>query len=233
MTIQEAVQTYLPSLTEEERERLVVIATELTTVNQSLNLTALCTPEEIALLHFYDSLSLLQTGLFGNGKRVLDVGCGGGFPALPLAACSSCTVTANDATAKKLHFVSETASKAGIKPFATLCGRAEELGLLPEHREAYDIAVSRGVARMNILCEWCLPFVKVGGYFVAMKGNHGREELQEAEHAVRTLGGKVEHVLDVPIPVFERSHTLLVIKKTAPTDACYPRSNGRIRKKPL
>ena len=223
---------YIPGRSEEEYGRLSVIAKRLVEVNQSLNLTSLTSPEEVALLHFYDSLTLLQTGLFDGDYSVLDVGCGGGFPSLPLAACTPCKVTSNDATAKKLNFVVDTAKLAGME-ITPLCGRAEELGKEAAYREQFDRVVSRGVARMSVLCEWCLPFVKVGGYFVAMKGNRGREELEEALNAVTVLGGQVVDVLDAPIPVFDRSHTLLVIQKVAATDEKYPRPNGKIMKKPL
>ena len=99
--------------------------------------------------------------------------------------------------------------------------------------QKYDIAVSRGVARLNVLCEWCMPLVKKGGYFIAMKGNRGREELEEARRAIKTLGGGEAEVIDPPIPVFDRSHTVIVIKKISATPAEYPRANGRIMKKPL
>ena len=230
--IDELTRQYNPGRSEEEYGRLTIIADRLVEVNQSLNLTSLTEPTEVALLHFYDSLTLLQTGLFDGDYSVLDVGCGGGFPSLPLAACTPCKVTSNDATAKKLNFVVETAKLAGME-ITPLCGRAEELGKEAAYREQFDRVVSRGVARMSVLCEWCIPFVKVGGYFVAMKGNRGREELEEAMHAVEVLGGKVVDVLDAPIPVFDRSHTLLVIQKVAETDAKYPRPNGKIMKKPL
>lgn len=232
-TVEELTREYLPALPEDAYRKLSVIAERLVEVNQSLNLTALTAPEEIALLHIYDSLSLLTTGLFDGDKTVLDVGCGGGFPSLPLASCTSCHVTANDATAKKLRFVEETAQIAGIANLSVLCGRAEELGREKTYRERFDVVVSRGVARLNILCEWCLPFCAVGGSFVAMKGRSGREELAEAENAIRTLGGELTEVRDVPIPLFDRMHMLIVIRKIAPTDGTYPRSNGRIQKKPL
>lgn len=229
----ELTKQYLPDLSETACARLTVIADRLVEMNKHLNLTALTSPEEVALLHFYDSLTLLSTGLFDGAYDVLDVGCGGGFPSLPLAACTDCRVTSNDATAKKLRFVEDTARAAGIDSLQTLCGRAEEFGRDASYRGGFDRVVSRGVARMNILCEWCIPFVKVGGYFVAMKGNRGREELEEAQTAVQKLGGEIVQVIDAPIPVFDRSHTLLIIKKIAPTDDLYPRPNGRIMKKPL
>lgn len=219
-------------LSEVQEAQLEKVAEGLKRIEGNLNVTDLKTDEEIALLHFVDSLSPLKTGLFKN-KKVIDIGCGGGFPTFPLAICApDCTFTGLDSTAKKLKFVADTAKEAGISNITTLCARAEEAGK-GEHREKYDIAVSRGVARLNVLCEWCMPLVKKGGYFIAMKGNRGREELEEARRAIKTLGGGEAEVIDTPIPVFDRSHTVIVIKKIAATPAEYPRANGRIMKKPL
>lgn len=219
-------------LNEVQETQLAKVAECLKRIEGSLNVTDLKTDEEIALLHFADSLTPLSTGLFKN-KKVIDVGCGGGFPTFPLAVgAPDCHFTALDSTAKKLRFVEETAREAGIDNITTLCARAEEAGK-GEHREEYDIAVSRGVARLNVLCEWCMPLVKKGGYFIAMKGNRGREELEEARRAIKTLGGGEAEIYDTPIPVFDRSHTVIVIKKIAVTPGEYPRANGRIMKKPL
>ncbi len=231
--IVDITKKYAPfSLTEEQEAGFAKIAECLKRIEGNLNVTDLKTDEEIALLHFVDSLSPLSTGLFKD-KSVIDVGCGGGFPTFPLALCApDCHFTALDSTAKKLKFVEETAAEAGLSNITTLCARAEEAGK-GEHREKYDIAVSRGVARLNVLCEWCMPLVKKGGYFIAMKGNRGREELEEARRAIHILGGGSAEIFDAPIPVFDRSHTVIVIKKTASTPAEYPRANGRIMKKPL
>ncbi len=219
-------------LTEKQLEKLETVYDCLKSIEGSLNVTDLKTDEEIALLHFADSLTPLKTGLFKE-KTVIDVGCGGGFPTFPLAICApDCLFTALDSTAKKLKFVEDTAKQAGIQNIKILPARAEECGK-GEHREKYDIAVSRGVARLNVLCEWCLPLVKKGGYFIAMKGNRGREELEEAKNALKLLGGGEAYVFDTPLPVFDRQHTVIVIKKIASTPAEYPRANGRIMKKPL
>lgn len=180
--------------------RTEVIAERLAAVNPHMNLTALTSPEEMALLHVYDSLALLSACGF-KGKRVVDVGCGGGFPALPLAAAvPEASVTALDATAKKLEFVAQTAQAADLPNVSTLCGRAEELGREPSHREAFDVAVSRGVARLNVLAEWSLPLVKPGGLFVAMKGPRGEEEAAEAARAFELLGGGAVSVIPYEIP---------------------------------
>ena len=164
----------------------------------------------------------------------MDVGCGGGFPALPVAAVlAPGRVTALDATAKKLAFVAETAQAAGLTNVDTLCGRAEELGRLPAYREGFDIAVSRGVARLNVLAEWSLPLVRPGGLFVAMKGPRGEEEAAEAANAFAAVGGGSVRVIPYEIPVFGRSHRLIVVEKKAATPGMYPRPNGKIMKKPL
>lgn len=233
MSFSDLTKKYRNSLTDEQCNALDIIGTELRDTNEKMNLTALTDEKGVGLLHFWDSLTLLDTDLFNNAS-VIDVGCGGGFPSLPLALCAeSCVITSNDATAKKLAFVAETAKKAGISNLKTLCGRAEELSVQKKHRENYDIAVSRGVARLNILCEWCMPFVKNGGYFVAMKGEKGGEEALEAKNAIKILGGELVDIINIKVPEFEYLHTLIIIKKTAPTPKDYPRRNSQIQKKPL
>lgn len=233
MSFSEITKKYRADLSDKECAALDIIGRELCDTNEVMNLTALTDEKGVGLLHFWDSLTLLDTKLFSNAK-VIDIGCGGGFPSLPLALCAdSCIVTSNDATAKKLNYVAETAKKAGIGNLNTLCGRAEELGILPEHREQYDIAVARGVARLNVLCEWCMPFVRNGGYFVAMKGEKGREEAEEAKKAINTLGGELVDIIDIKVPEFDYLHTLVIIKKVKTTPKNYPRRNSQIQKKPL
>ena len=233
MSYSEVTKKYRTTLTERECASLDIIGNRLCETNKVMNLTALTDERGVGLLHFWDSLTLIDTGLFKN-KSVIDIGCGGGFPSLPLALCSEgCTVTSNDATAKKLNYVLETAREAGIDNLKTLCGRAEELGVDPKHREKYGVAVARGVARLNILCEWCMPFVEVGGYFVAMKGEKGREEADEAKRAIALLGGELVDIIDITVPEFEYLHTLVIIKKVKNTPNNYPRKNSQIQKKPL
>ena len=197
--------------------------------NGRMNLTAITEKEEIYRKHFADSLTAAE--FLPNGATLLDVGCGGGFPTLPLAlARPDLRVTALDSTAKKLRFV-EAAAKELSLPVATLCGRAEELGKGAPYREHFDCVTARAVARLPVLCEWCLPFVRVGGAFVALKGAAGEEELREAENAVTLLGGSVETVRRRTIG--GESRVILVIRKIAPTPAKYPRNGGQIMKKPL
>lgn len=233
MAFSTLTKLYRSSLSDSECHSLDIIGEELKNTNAVMNLTALTDEKGVGLLHFWDSLTLLDTGLFNN-KSVIDVGCGGGFPSLPLALCAKdCVITSNDATEKKLKFVSETAKKAGITNLKTLVGRAEELSVLPQYRENFDIAVARGVARLNVLCEWCMPFVKVGGYFVAMKGEKGVEEANEAKNAISVLGGELVNIINITVPEFEYLHTLVIIKKVNKTPKNYPRRNSQIQKKPL
>lgn len=232
MSFSKITAEYFP-LTDSQKKSLDTIGERLVATNEVMNLTAITDEKGVALLHFYDCLTLLETKLFKD-KKIIDVGCGGGFPSLPLAACSeNCFITANDSTAKKLAFVKDCAKAAGLNNIDTLCGRAEELSVNEKYREKFDIAVSRGVARMNILCEWCLPFVKVGGCFVAMKGEKGSEETAEAENAIKLLGGELVDIINKTVPEYDYLHTLVVIKKIKPTPASYPRKNGQIMKKPL
>ena len=233
MSFSEITKKYRDSLTDSQCESLDIIGNCLRETNEVMNLTALTDEKGVGLLHFWDSLTLLDTNLFENAS-VIDIGCGGGFPSLPLALCApDCVVTSNDATAKKLTFVAETAKKAGITNLKTLIGRAEELSHESKYRESFDIAVARGVARLNVLSEWCMPFVKVGGYFVAMKGEKGREEADEAKKAVAILGGEVVDIIYIKVPEFDYLHTLVIIKKTKQTPSIYPRRNSQIQKKPL
>lgn len=233
MSFSTLTKKYRDSLSDSECRSLDIIGKFLREKNEVMNLTALTDEKGVGLLHFWDSLTLLDTNLFHNAK-VIDVGCGGGFPSLPLALCAKdCEITSNDATAKKLGFVAEAAEKAGIMNLNTLCGRAEELSREKEIRESFDIAVARGVARLNVLSEWCLPFVRVGGYFVAMKGEKGREEAEEAKKAISVLGGEFVDIIDIKVPEFDYLHTLCIIKKIKPTPNTYPRRNSQIQKKPL
>lgn len=199
--------------------------------NRVMNLTAVKEPDKAAILHFADSLHAFDGGDITG--RVLDVGSGGGFPAFPVAVMSGAEVTALDATAKKLDFIKSAAVECGVNNLNVLCGRAEELSRTKEHREAYDTVLARGVARLNILCEWCMPFVRIGGRFIAMKGSRGDEELAEAQNAVNILGGRVEKTVKYSLPNENRDYTLIIIEKIKSTPDLYPRHNSKIERKPL
>ncbi|MBP3388190.1 MAG: 16S rRNA (guanine(527)-N(7))-methyltransferase RsmG [Clostridia bacterium] len=233
MSVSEHLKQYGVA-TERELEQFDSFAKLLVETNKKFNLTALTDDKDAALLHFYDSLSVRQALPCRDGLTLIDVGCGAGFPSMPLAiTMPCCQFTMMDSTAKKLTFISESAAALGLSNVKTLVGRAEEFSTKQEYRESFDVGLARGVARLNILAELVLPFVKVGGSFVAMKGRGALEEVEEAKNGIAVLGGKLEAVIPVAIPETDRVHNLVVIKKIAPTPPQYPRQFGRISKKPL
>lgn len=199
--------------------------------NQVMNLTAITDPRDVAVLHLLDSLAL--TGLAGlEGRTVVDVGTGAGFPGVPLAiARPSARVTLLDSLGKRIDFLREICGALGLENTACVHGRAEEFA--GEHREVFDIAVSRAVAGLPVLCELCLPLVKVGGAFWAMKSVDTEEEISASKAAVKVLGGRIQAVSDYTIPTTEVVHRVVCIQKTAPTPKKYPRRFALIKKQPL
>ena len=211
----------------EKGEKFAILFEELIAFNSITNVTAITECEDVALRHFADSLTAVDK--IPVGASVIDVGCGGGFPTLPLAIVRpDLAITALDSTAKKLVFVESMAKKLSLN-VKTLAARAEEI---PECRESFDVATSRAVARMNLLTELCLPLVKVGGLFVAMKGASGREELAEAENGIVKLGGKVTDV-DAFTLQSAGERVIITVEKISQTPPAYPRPWGKIKKKPL
>ena len=197
--------------------------------NQVMNLTAIREPDKVATLHFLDCLALLNVTDFRE-KSVVDVGCGAGFPGLPLKIAEPTTrLTLLDSLNKRVVWLRDELLPAIDVEADCVSGRAEEYAA--GHREQYDIATSRAVARLNLLAELCLPLVRPGGYFLAMKGQDAAEEVQEAERAIRTLGGKVERIAEYPVE--DAVHRVVVIKKVSNTPAKYPRQFAKIKKQPL
>lgn len=197
--------------------------------NQVMNLTAIREPDKVATLHFLDCMALLNVTDFRE-KSVVDVGCGAGFPGLPLKIAEpSIHLTLLDSLNKRVVWLRDELLPALDVEADCVSGRAEEYAAA--HREQYDIATSRAVARLNLLAELCLPLVRPGGYFLAMKGQDAAEEVQEAERAIRTLGGRVERIWEYPVE--DAVHRVVVIKKVANTPAKYPRQFAKIKKQPL
>ncbi len=198
--------------------------------NKVMNLTAISGEEDCAKLHFLDSSAALLAADM-SGKSVIDVGTGAGFPGLPLKIMEpGIELTLLDSLDKRIRFLSEVCDKAGIEGVDFIHGRAEEPG---EKRESFDFAVSRAVARLSMLCEFCLPYVKVGGSFLALKGPAVSEELEEAKKAISLLGGKVEQVFKYSVPGTELRHNIVIIRKISPTPKKYPRRFALIKKSPL
>ena len=217
--------------TESAASQFEILYTKLVEFNAHTNLTAITDVEGVVLRHFADSLTAAPY-IGEKSIKIMDVGCGGGFPTLPLAIVRpDCKYFALDSTAKKLNFVAQMADTLHL-PITTLPVRAEDVANTTEHRQQYDLVVSRAVARLPMLCELCLPFVKMGGRFVALKGADGETELAEAENAIAKLGGKL-----IGKRVFTMGEAggrvILEIEKVRPTPALYPRAFAKIKKNPL
>ena len=202
--------------------------------NQVMNLTAIREPEGVTRLHFLDCATLLKYCDF-QGKTLIDVGTGAGFPGMVLKILvPSLKVTLLDSLSKRLDWLTEVYEDLdSVDSITTVHGRAEEFALEKGFRDSFDFAAARAVANLRVLCELCLPFVKVGGHFLAMKSTGSNQELADAAHAVKLLGGKVVQVEDYPIPGTEITHRLIVVEKLAPTLKGYPRRWAKIQKEPL
>lgn len=199
--------------------------------NQVMNLTAITEPKDVAALHLLDSLELAALAGLEAG-RLVDVGCGAGFPGVPTAiARPGLQVTLLDSLGKRVDFLREACGKLGLENVECIHQRAEEFA--GARREAFDFAVSRAVAALPVLCELCLPLVKVGGKMLAMKSANSDEEIQGAGHAAEVLGGRVEWVKDYTIPTTDVVHRVVCVEKVKATPGKYPRRFALIKKQPL
>lgn len=215
---------------EEQLSALERFAGLLEEKNKVMNLTAIRGPEDTAKLHFLDCAALLPL-LCAEGKTLADVGSGAGFPGLVLKILSpQLRLTSLDSLGKRIEFQREAAEALGLTDTELLCARAEELS---DRRESFDIVTSRAVARLSILSELCLPLVKTGGVFAAMKGPEPEEELAEAKKGIALLGGGNARVERYQIPGTDVVHSVVLIEKLRPTPARYPRRYAQIKKQPL
>ncbi|MGO4995261.1 16S rRNA (guanine(527)-N(7))-methyltransferase RsmG [Jeotgalibaca porci] len=203
--------------------------------NEKINLTAITERDEVYLKHFYDSITLgLHTDVLEGEMTLCDVGAGAGFPSIPLKiAYPNLKVTIVDSLNKRINFLELLFKELGLEGVRCYHDRAETFGQNPDHRAAYDIVTARAVARMSVLSELCVPLVKKGGYFVAMKAASSQEELDDAKAAIATLGGKVEEDYAFELPKEEGERHIILIKKTKETPKKYPRKPGIPNKKPL
>ncbi len=199
--------------------------------NKKCNLTAICDEKEVYIKHFFDSIKPQK--YFSTGAKVVEIGSGGGFPSVPLKIVrEDLNFTLIESTGKKCEYLKHVVDKLGFKDVQVLNIRAEDGGRDKKLRERFDAATARAVARLNTLCEYCLPYVRLGGRFIAYKGD-ADEEIKESENAVKILGGEIETVEKYDLLEGFGKRTVIVIKKVKETPEKYPRGRGLERKKPL
>ena len=202
--------------------------------NEKINLTAITEPKEVAIKHMIDSITAYDENLFKDGTTVIDVGTGAGFPGLPLKIfCPEIKLTLMDSLNKRIKFLQTVVEELGLKDVECVHARAEEGARNKKYRESFDIAVSRAVARLPILCEYCLPFVKKGGHFIALKGMQYHDEAEEAAKAIKVMGGSRTEIRPVKLPELDDKRAVITITKTMPTPKAYPRKAGTPTKNPI
>ncbi len=220
------------SLNDEQAQKFENYYNLLIEWNEKFNLTRIVEPQEVALKHFADSLTVLKYCDIPKSASVIDVGTGAGFPGIPLKIYRpDIKLTLLDSLNKRVIFLNEVAKKNNLE-IKTLHSRAEDAGRKKDERSKYDTALSRAVARLNVLCEYCIPFLKIGGNFIAMKGPDLSEEVDEAKSAIKLLGGEIISVNEFNLDGAGK-RTIVVIKKIKPTPNAYPRISGKIKSKPL
>ena len=206
----------------------------LTEWNEKMNLTAITDEYSVATKHFLDCMAIFDHIEFKDGASVIDVGCGAGFPSAVMAIeRPDLKITMLDSLNKRLNFLNCVIEEVPLPNCATLHARAEEFANKKEYREKYDFAVSRAVANLASLCELCMGYVKVGGYFVALKGPSVTDEIKMAEKAIATLGGELQGVINYSIPTTDLCHNLVVIKKVRPMEKRFPRKSPKPIKEPI
>lgn len=202
--------------------------------NKVMNLTGIEDEKEVYIKHFLDSISAVKNGYIKDGMSIIDVGTGAGFPGMPLRIClENLKVTLLDSLNKRINFLQEVAKNVGIDDIEYIHGRAEDFGKDEQYREQYDIATARAVAGLPVLMEFCVPFVKVGGYFVCLKGPNANLELEESKAAMEALGVEFIEKINVDLPDSELNHNILVFKKIKNTPEKYPRKAGKPAKSPI
>ncbi len=232
--LRQAAESYGLALTEEQLSRFERYYELLIEWNQKMNLTAITEPREVAVKHMIDSLSAWDDSLFSPEASLVDVGTGAGFPGIPLKILyPGLKLTLLDSLNKRIRYLQTVVDELGLTDVRCIHARAEEAARQKEYREQFDIAVSRAVARLPILAEYCLPFVKKGGIFAALKGMQYEQEAQEARKALGMLGGQLAAVHPVQLPGLEDKRAVIYVRKTGKTPAAYPRKAGTPEKNPL
>ncbi|MDF2890249.1 MAG: rsmG [Clostridia bacterium] len=232
--LQQGLQQLNIEATPETLDKFELLKGLLVEWNEKINLTAITESKEVDIKHFVDSATCLATGYIKDGHEVIDVGTGAGFPGVPVKILNaSLKVTLLDSLNKRIKYLEDVVNKLELKEVTLVHSRAEDGGMNKLYREKYDIALSRAVAAMNILCEYCLPFVKVGGYFICQKGPSYKEELESAQNAIDVLGGKIREVKGFKLPNSEITHYIIIIQKIKATPPKYPRKAGKPAAEPV
>jgi 16S rRNA (guanine527-N7)-methyltransferase len=232
--IREAQELFHIHLTGRQVMALVAYERELLDWNQKFNLTAIKDAESIRTKHFLDSFSCVMAWSANPPRRLIDVGTGAGFPGLPIKILyPSMQVTLVESVGKKAMFCEHVIRMIGLENVNIIKARVEDIGQKPEHRENYDCAVARAVANMNILSEYLLPLVRIGGFMLAQKGESGPAEAQSAEKAMKLLGGKIHQVIQVNLPGVPDDRYLVIVNKSHATPLQFPRKAGMPSKQPL
>lgn len=202
--------------------------------NEKINLTAITEKNEVYEKHFYDSVSPSFFYDFSSVGTLIDIGAGAGFPSLPIKIMyPHLQITIVDSLNKRIQFLQHLVQELQLNQVTCLHGRAEELGVMSSHRDRYDVVTARAVARLNVLSEYCLPFAKVGGVFIVLKGSDAPNELDEAKKAIKVLGGKTEKMEGFQLPSEQAERNIIIINKLTPTPKQYPRKAGMPAKKPM
>lgn len=232
--LNEACKSMGLSFDEEKYNKFIKYKDLVKEWNQKINLTAITDDEEMIKKHFIDSIKVFNCDYVKNAKSIIDIGTGGGFPGIPMKIVKEDSkMVLLDSLNKRINFLNEVINQLNLPNIKTIHGRAEDFAQTVEYRQRFDLAVSRAVANLTVLLEFCLPYVKVGGYFVALKGPAIEDEIKAAEVALKVLGGKIEEIIEVDIEDSDLKHNLLVVKKIKDTPKKYPRKAGMVTKNPI
>lgn len=230
--LKESVKEYGLQLNDNEISNLIKYKDTLKDWNNRVNLTAIEDDKDIIIKHFIDSLSIIPYLPQGPFK-LIDVGTGAGFPGIPVkVAISSVKITLLDSLDKRIKFLNEVINQLQLKDISAVHGRAEDYGIKNEYRETYDVSVARAVSSLPVLLEYCLPFVKVGGIFIGMKGS-SIDEVQQSKRALDIIGGAIEEIKEITLPFTDIKRNIIVVRKLRQTPTKYPRKAGKPAKEPL
>lgn len=228
------IESFNLEATDEKLEKLKKYREILVEWNKVMNLTGIEEEREVFVKHFLDSISAVTNGYINDNTSLIDVGTGAGFPGMPLKIClDNLKLTLLDSLNKRINFLQEVANELDLEDIDFVHGRAEDFGKKEEYREKFDVATARAVAGLPILMEFCVPFVKVGGYFICLKGPNANLELEESKVAMEVLGIEFVEKIDIKLPDLELNHNILVFKKNKSTPSKYPRKSGKPSKNPI